>query len=191
MSVCDICNNEIKMTELKYNSTVMKKAVEAGFRPPKSAIDEMAAEKFGRESVKYLEAGWIEQVMNDDSDWLLCSDCSVEMESSLKKKKKKRSFFRSKKKETTGICQKCDRGVKLVGDQIAEGHVPSFTKDDIKGVGFYCSSCLKIFCGACSLPALTLNTPGAQVGMPECPICHKRVDWANNTHVTNLQILDD
>lgn len=180
MSVCDICNIELKNDSTRVTSEEMKKAVKSGFRPPGDAIDDMAAQRFGSEGKRLLEAGWIKDVMNDTTDWLLCSQCNLNLEESLKKKKGWLDSLKEMFKQAEPVeCLKCQRRVKLIGDQISKEGVPTLTKDEVVGIGFYCSHCQKIYCGGCSLPSLLLNTPGTQTGLPTCPECDKRVDWAS------------
>jgi hypothetical protein len=99
MKICDICNVEIKKDTKLFSSTQLKKAVKAGFRPPKDEIDNMAAQQYGKEGLKLMEASWIEQVMDDNSDWLLCKKCTIEIEKVLSK----RSIFNlfNRKKNST------------------------------------------------------------------------------------------
>jgi len=180
MSVCDICNIELKNGSTRFSSEDIKKAVKSGFRPPKSDIDDLAAKQFGPEGKKLMEAKWIENVMNDTSDWILCPKCSHNLKEALKNKKSWLDSLKSLFKQAEPVeCQKCHRRVKLLGDQIQKEGVPTLTKDEVVGIGFYCSQCRKIFCGGCSLPSLLLNTPGTQMGLPKCPECDKRVDWAS------------
>jgi hypothetical protein len=86
MSICDICGVDIKNDSKIFSSEDLKKAVKAGFRPPPSVFDDMAVQAYGKEAEKFMEAGWIKQVMEDTSNWMLCSKCTSELEKLLKKK---------------------------------------------------------------------------------------------------------
>jgi len=88
MSVCDVCNVKLKKDSKRFSSAEVKKAVKAGFRQPSSGIssviDDIAVREFGPEAKNFMEAQWIKQVMNDNSDWLLCPRCAEELEKKAK-----------------------------------------------------------------------------------------------------------
>jgi len=87
--------------------------------------------------------------------------------------------FKAKK---SGNCKGCNREVALLGDDIAKGNIPAFTKERVKEVGFFCNSCGDIFCGACCLPSWLLAESGTTPALPECPVCKSRVDFAKPEH---------
>ena len=82
------------------------------------------------------------------------------------------------KKELRGYCTRCKREVACIGDQFSKDDVPVFSKDKVVEVGFYCSVCKKIFCGGCAIPEILRHEPGTQISLPECPVCHKRAEYA-------------
>ena len=93
MSICDVCMVELGGDSKRFSSDEVKKAVEKGFRPPADQVDLFAARNFGPDSKKFMETRWVEQVMDDSSDWLLCPACGGKLEAFLPKGKKQGGFF--------------------------------------------------------------------------------------------------
>lgn len=70
--VCDLCNIPLTSEAYRYTSSQIQSAVRAGLRPPSTALELGAA--FGM-SKSQAEQSWIQRVMSDTTDWLLCSNC--------------------------------------------------------------------------------------------------------------------
>ena len=69
MTFCDLCNTPLAVEHNRYSPSQIKNAVRSGLRPPHAASQLGAA--FGM-SQKESEAMWVQQVMTDTADWLLC-----------------------------------------------------------------------------------------------------------------------
>jgi HEAT repeat protein len=73
--ICDRCLAPLDPGARRYSSSQFKTAVRLGLRPPATTYELGAA--FGM-SRSQTEAEWVQQVMQDESDWLLCSACATE-----------------------------------------------------------------------------------------------------------------
>jgi len=73
--ICDLCSAPLDPGAKRYASSQFKAAVRKGLRPPARTYDLGAA--FGM-SESQTAAGWVEMVMQGDTDWLLCSACAAE-----------------------------------------------------------------------------------------------------------------
>lgn len=72
MGVCDFCSAPLDANAVRYSASQIRKAVRAGLRPPSTSIELGAA--FGM-SRSEAEAMWMQRVMVDSTDWLLCPTC--------------------------------------------------------------------------------------------------------------------
>jgi hypothetical protein len=75
MSNCDLCNKQIFGGGKRYSPQQFKSMVKAGLRPPASmrilsAMLGMPADK--------EDAMWVTQVMTNNTDWILCDECTPE-----------------------------------------------------------------------------------------------------------------
>lgn len=73
MTLCDLCNTPLAVKKKRYSPSQIKNAVRSGLRLPHAASQLGAA--FGM-SQKESEAMWVQQVMTDTTDWLLCPSCA-------------------------------------------------------------------------------------------------------------------
>lgn len=73
MAICDVCSTPIGPEAKRYSASQIKTAVRAGFRPPETAFELGAA--FGMSQAQ-TEASWVQRVMADTTDWLLCPSCA-------------------------------------------------------------------------------------------------------------------
>jgi tetratricopeptide (TPR) repeat protein len=71
---CDLCGAPLQAGTKLYSAIEIKNAVRSGLRPPATAVELGAA--LGM-SQSLTESNWIQKVMTDSSDWLLCSTCST------------------------------------------------------------------------------------------------------------------
>lgn len=73
MAICDLCNDSAGGNSKRYSSAQVRTAVRAGLRPDPAMFAMGAA--FGL-SAEESAAGWIQQVMSDSTDWVLCGTCA-------------------------------------------------------------------------------------------------------------------
>ncbi len=73
MNICDLCSVPLGNNSTRYSSRQIRKAVQAGLRPGNTSFELGAA--FGM-SKEQSEKAWIQQVMSDSTDWLLCPQCN-------------------------------------------------------------------------------------------------------------------
>jgi hypothetical protein len=84
MSVCDLCSVPLGADATRYSSAQIKKAVRTGLRPDSTVFELSAA--FGM-SKGAAEQAWLQRVMTDKTDWLLCPACSAKCASFVSNKK--------------------------------------------------------------------------------------------------------
>lgn len=73
MATCDLCNSPAGADSTRRTCAEFRAAVKAGLRPPPGMFGLGAA--FGL-SPQVAEAGWVQQVMSDTTDWVLCAECT-------------------------------------------------------------------------------------------------------------------
>jgi biopolymer transport protein ExbB/TolQ len=74
---CDLCNKGISFDAKRYSVSQVKAALSAGLRPP----DEMASSTMALgTSPEKMHTQWIQKIMSDRADWIVCSDCALEVE---------------------------------------------------------------------------------------------------------------
>jgi len=73
MAICDLCNDSAGGNSKRYSCAQFRSAVRAGLRPG-NTMSAMGA-VFGL-STEESSTGWIQQVMSDSSDWVLCGTCA-------------------------------------------------------------------------------------------------------------------
>lgn len=73
MNICDLCSTPLTSNATRYTASQMRRAVKAGLRPNSTSFELGAALGMSKQ---VTEQGWIQQVMTDNSDWLLCTDCT-------------------------------------------------------------------------------------------------------------------
>ncbi len=78
MKVCDLCNMSIGDDSIRYSSSQVKKAVNAGLRP---AVCHLENTKGLTEQAD--RAIWIRRILKDNKDWFLCPECAVRFEKFL------------------------------------------------------------------------------------------------------------
>jgi hypothetical protein len=76
MSVCDLCNVPVGANATSYSASQIRRAVHAGLRPNSTSVELGAAFGMSKEAT---EQAWIQQVMTDMTDWLLCPACSAKL----------------------------------------------------------------------------------------------------------------
>jgi len=81
MGNCDLCGTIISPGAKKYPASQFRELVKAGLRPPDSLWKMALLESGGMASKTEWEAGWIQMVQQDTSDWALCNSCVAEAES--------------------------------------------------------------------------------------------------------------
>ncbi len=83
MATCDLCNTSthVEAGAKRYTASEMKTAARSGLRPPAAALRLLML--FGRSQAE-AEKDWMESIlMPDNTDWLLCPDCSSICENHL------------------------------------------------------------------------------------------------------------
>lgn len=73
MANCDLCSASANTNATRYKCADFRRAVKAGLRPPSSIFGMGAALGIPKDAA---EAGWVQQVMSDTTDWVLCEDCA-------------------------------------------------------------------------------------------------------------------
>jgi hypothetical protein len=73
MPTCDLCNAPAGANSKRIANSQFRSAVRAGLRPDDSMF--MMGAAFGL-SKEQSSAGWVQQVMSDTTDWVLCEDCA-------------------------------------------------------------------------------------------------------------------
>lgn len=73
MAICDLCSASVDTNSTRYKCEDFRRAVKAGLRPPSSIFGLGAAFGIPKGAA---EAGWVQQVMSDTTDWVLCEDCA-------------------------------------------------------------------------------------------------------------------
>ena len=74
MNVCDLCSVPLGANPTRYSASQIRKAVRAGLRPNSTSVELGAAFGMSKEAT---QQAWIQQVMTDNTDWLLCPTCSA------------------------------------------------------------------------------------------------------------------
>ena len=74
MNACDLCNVPLGSNADRYSASQIRKAVQAGLRPDSNSVELGAAFGMSKEDT---QQAWIQQVMTDNTDWLLCPACSA------------------------------------------------------------------------------------------------------------------
>ena len=98
MQICDICNCSLGEDSKRFTAIQIQKVVKTGFRPPKGPFDEMA-ESLGA-GKDYMDSQWVNQVMSESSDWLLCPKCASRVDKFLNKKSFLQKLFWKKHVKT-------------------------------------------------------------------------------------------
>jgi hypothetical protein len=84
MGNCDLCNTPIGANAKRYSALQMREAVRAGLRPDSTGPLAALAMVSGG-SIEEMNAGWVQQVMTDTTDWAMCPTCTAKVESYLSK----------------------------------------------------------------------------------------------------------
>ena len=74
MNVCDLCSVPLGVNSTRYSASQIRQAVRAGLRPNSTSVELGAAFGMSKETTNNA---WTQQVMTDNTDWLLCPSCSV------------------------------------------------------------------------------------------------------------------
>lgn len=85
MQICDICNCSLGEDSKRFTAIQIQKVVKSGFRPPKGSFDEMSESLGAGED--YMDTQWVNQVMSDSSDWLLCPKCASRVDKFLESRR--------------------------------------------------------------------------------------------------------
>lgn len=83
MATCDLCNSKFPGSKATHCSrTDLRRAVKGGLRPGPSLVVQG-----GTGSIEDIQAEvrWLEQVMSDSTDWLLCQECTRKTKECLAK----------------------------------------------------------------------------------------------------------
>jgi hypothetical protein len=70
---CDLCIGSIDTGSTRHTCSKFRAAVRAGLRPPPGIFAISTAMGVSQEQA---QAGWVQQVMSDSTDWVLCADCT-------------------------------------------------------------------------------------------------------------------
>jgi hypothetical protein len=72
LDLCDLCASPLNLEWTRFTAQQIQSAVRRGLRPESHAIEVGAAYGMSKE---LTEEGWVERVMNNHTDWLLCPIC--------------------------------------------------------------------------------------------------------------------
>ena len=79
MGNCDLCNTTIGSSAKRHPSDEVRTAVRNGLRPDTSDPVGALASLLGQDT----NAGWVQMVMADATDWALCPSCSARLDGYL------------------------------------------------------------------------------------------------------------
>jgi transposase-like protein len=73
MGNCDLCNTDVGADATPFSADQMRQAVRAGLRP-RGPASELAATLGLQDNA---QAGWVDMVMRDTTNWALCAECAT------------------------------------------------------------------------------------------------------------------
>lgn len=81
MSTCDLCSGAADKNAVRFSSSYFRRLVEIGLRPEGSMLT--LGTVLGMSKDEAI-TGWVQQVMSDSTDWLLCQQCAQKAQRSKK-----------------------------------------------------------------------------------------------------------
>lgn len=75
MPTCDLCGQQGISINNRYTNSDFKQAVRSGLRPPPYSNSWAMGRAYGL-SVEEQTSGWVQRVMADTTDWVLCEKCA-------------------------------------------------------------------------------------------------------------------